>query len=215
MFRPCMLLPPRWQVIREKRLKGEAIEPLLPPTRSDDEESSENSFDDLSLGPPFNFNPLHDLESCWWMGTFGMLDWANNPVPQDISTPEKDRVAKQHALAYKLFDTNNGRKDTMLTAGTFASELRCLQGAPRRAGEALEKWRVQLVERYIKSEKDRDALLHVDFAGLHDSFIETMDTIIDLVNTTRPDPQVPPPTSKKRTRETDEVDDFVKKPRVA
>ena len=133
------------------------------------------------------------------MGLYYVLDWPCEPAPQDSGAREKDRVAKRDALAYSLFNTDGARWDTILTAGTFASKLRRLRGDLRCAGEALEKWRLQLVEHYIKSEKDSDALLHVDFAGLHDSFIETMDTILNLVNATRPDPQLPPPTSETRT----------------
>ena len=200
LFRPRMLAPPSFE--------NALLDPGL-------HESSDVSLSEStdSSHPPFNFNPLHDLESCWWLGTYLVLDWARTCTPQDSEDArEKDRITKQDLLAYKLFNKHIERWDTMRAEGTFASKLHCLQGNFRRAGDSLEQWRTKLVDCYVNSEKDTEAVLNTDFAGLHDSFIETMGTIIELIKLQHPDPQV---RIKKRPRERDGADECVKKPRVA
>lgn len=216
IFRPRDLLSPRWQKRLDRRTKVDADELLdLDKVSVESSEESLSKSTDSSR-PQFNYNPLHDLESLWWLVTYYVLEWAKKDTPQHPTDPrERKRIAEQHALAARLFDQYADRRKAIRESGEFASSLRSLPGTVRRAGEALEQWRLQLVACYINSERDTEAVLNTDFVGLHDSFIATMNAIVQLINSPQPQPEPCSLGSKKRSRESGEMDRSSKKPRVA
>ena len=92
-----------------------------------------------------------------------------------------DHAARQAELASKLFSRNGDRLRSIVNSGIFSEHLHLLWGNPRRAGKALEKWRVQLTERYVDSEKDTEAVCNTNFVGMHASLIGVINTIVELM----------------------------------
>lgn len=215
-FRPRDLLPPSRKNRLDRWMKVNAdgtlqVEKAL---SESSEESLSKSTD--SSRPQFNYNQLHDLESLWWLSTYYVLEWARKYAEQyPMDSREQRRIAELRTLTTKLFDQYADRRKAICETGEFASKLRSLPGTVRRAGEALEQWRLQLVDCYITSEKDTEAVRNPDFAGLHDSFTATMNTIVELISSPQAQPQVSCDGSKKRARDPDDVAGSSKKPRVA
>ena len=136
-------------------------------------------------------------------------------IPSNSSDKrELARLEKLQLISWKLFNDFHERRATICDSDVFASHLRHLRGNARRAGQALEDWRLRLAAAYIKSEKDSQAVMNPDFAELHESFISTMNTIVDL--TTAPEPERTRSLgSKKRSRRSHATDKPLKKPRLA
>ena len=181
-FRPRQLLKPPWKRRLEQCQKTEKGEVADSKSNS---LSDSRTFCRLKLAksshPPFDYNPLHDLESLWWLAAQFVFELADQETRGNLANEDDQaRLEELRAVASKLFNNPAARQRTICDEDAFTSDIDCLQGDILRAGQALERWRQQLVECYIKSEKDSEAVRNTDFVGLHDSFIATMAIIEDL-----------------------------------
>lgn len=199
LFRPKQRPIPSWARCQEV----EHYEDLL------DQKDLKSLFADCldapdSSNPPFDFGPLHDLESLWWLVTYYVFEWALQEIPDKFANSrEEARVAKLRTVAHKLFNDKRERRCAMSEPGKFASMIKCLRGDVLRAAQALEEWRLQLVARYAETEKSSEAVAHPNFAGLHSNLSTTINTIRGLLPPTESESRVPSPVSRKRTRAAD------------
>ena len=154
----------------EGRYWGSPMPPLKKPrleTPSDAQQdgtsnayTSEDSF--KMYRGPFRYNPLHDLESLWWIAAYFLMsrklvfeDATEPEVPRDGDegeSEEDDQLASLHTL----FSDAAGRSWAMCTEGGFSRHLDCLHPFMRDMALALNDARDTLVQGYHYLEKDID-----------------------------------------------------------
>ena len=113
--------------------------------------------------PPFRYNPLHDLESIWWIAAYFVLGHEVDigDPGDELDYEEYLRAAEQQRAAYSLFSTGENRYPELL-AGFLSSRLiPQLHPHIRPAGTALEWCRDHLIRAYYKVEADPE---HFDLA---------------------------------------------------
>ena len=216
-YQPRMFKLCPWEIRSIMRDRGEPVEYI--PTRHSSLSSFDSDLEEFCTPQPvFNFNQLHDLESLWWLTSYFVFDWAEAAAPQDTDDPRRKRhLAKQRTLARDLFNACKGRTEVMEEPGSFAESIRCLHGNCRLAGKVLERWRCQLVDRYLNTDQDFVTVLYPDFEGLHGKLIDSLKTIIELTTAPEPELQVLPPAEKnlKHARDAHDVEEAAKKQRAA
>ena len=105
----------------------------------------------------FRYNPLHDLESLWWISVFFILARAIVPdEAEPAQSPEEvsEQLRRQREAAERLLCKKFERYDAMVRTGPFLSELWNLHPAVRRLWPALEEARVALIAAYQEVEQD-------------------------------------------------------------
>lgn len=81
--------------------------------------------------PPFRYNPLHDLESLWWLAVYFTLNRETDGA--------HDRVA-QRSAAREFFYNYQNRQHTLLIPTYFAGKLRCLHASLGDIAKLLNKY---------------------------------------------------------------------------
>lgn len=126
--------------------------------------------------PPFKYNPLHDLESLWWVAVYYVV--GKNPVvPDDRDTAEVDAKRK---LSAELFSTPTSRVRCILVNNAFARDVRCLHPSLRQSAKALQTARSTLVKTYRSVETDIPELDHIDWNAadrVYEEFIQQFSSI--------------------------------------
>ena len=125
-----------------------------------DAHASENSF--KMYRGPFRYNPLHDLESLWWVAAYFLMsrtlvfeDETEPEVPRDEDEGESEEDDQLTSL-HTLFSDAAGRSWAMCTEGGFSRHLNCLHPFMRDMALALNDARDTLVQGYHYLEKDID-----------------------------------------------------------
>ena len=129
----------------------------------DDEPSDEG---DVILTAPkysgtltsFYFNPLHDLESLWWISAYFLLS-RTLTLPGDNAErtdAEDPRLARQRTAAQKLFVIGDERQWAVCGESEFYREFKTLRPLTRKLGRALDIARDTLVRAYHYVEQDLD-----------------------------------------------------------
>lgn len=201
LFRPRQLLPPYWasrlEMKHQKLFEDEADLARM------------FCFDaPVPSKPPFDYSPLHDVESLWWLLAFYVLEWGEQDGPSDADHPrEFVRHSTLRQYSRKLFQDHERleRRKVVREPGKFASVVECLRGNAHLAGQELEEFRQQLVACFTRSERDAYAIAHPDFAGLHDSLNVTISRIRTLLpsESAAVEPVVNATKSRKRRRGAD------------
>ena len=113
---------------------------------------------DLLDTRPFRYNPLHDLESLWWVGSYFLFTRA-----VDIKTDGLDEAVKQLHLAQlnkqresmdKLFFDCSQRYWVMFRDKPFSEELCSLHRSMYKAGQKMDQARDVVVRAYHYMEED-------------------------------------------------------------
>ncbi len=124
----------------------------------------------------FRENPLHDLESLWWIVNYflferKLLAW------QDNGDLEVRRALQQSISARELFST----RTKAFFRDTFKEHLVYLHPSVKVAGEVMENWRSLLVGAYLQVEQDPASITHTAADGLHGIFLRNaFETARDL-----------------------------------
>lgn len=125
----------------------------------------------------FHYNPLHDLESLWWLTNYFTFDFSSKLLEKSASRndpKEKAQRTSRRHFPHTLFDDYNSRHNVVTATGYFAQYAYLLPENLRPAGAALEKFRRELVSRYEKTEESLESASDPAFGGLHDSLAESM-----------------------------------------
>ena len=124
--------------------------------------------------PPFHYNPLHDMESIWWIGSWILFCHRDKPIQSDV-----DLQAAQHQMqdvqllfprtlkSFNRFDKFSGQKD-------FQDGFNSLPTSFFTHAKQLEKVRVELLTRYVAAEADTK-LNEAAFANIHADFMSLME----------------------------------------
>ncbi|KIP06968.1 hypothetical protein PHLGIDRAFT_127925 [Phlebiopsis gigantea 11061_1 CR5-6] len=120
----------------------------------------------------FTYNPLHDLESVWWVMAFLLINkdaqivlWDPKerllPELSETSTARSIRLSKQASFANSLF-LHGGERGSLMDIGyEFEKKIaKHLHPALRVLGEPLNDIRIELIEAYTAAEVDVRAIDH-------------------------------------------------------
>lgn len=118
-------------------------------------------------GRILRYNPLHDIESTWWLMAFFLFNKDVQVVYRDSNTVplacliedpavRSERLKKQAQYAETLFLFGHGRKDTLMLNRILLENLRYLHPALLGVGGALNTARIHLLRAYTQAEEDVD-----------------------------------------------------------
>ena len=122
----------------------------------------------LSL-PKLRYNPLHDLESLWWIAAQFII--ARAVTPEDgCEWSEEDRsYFEKHAqFTREVYRTKGARHLVMTTPFFFILRLELLHPAVRSVGQALRNSRRALVRAYKEAEMDAHTVDFHSADGVHE-----------------------------------------------
>ncbi|KAI0084508.1 hypothetical protein BDY19DRAFT_1060215 [Irpex rosettiformis] len=103
--------------------------------------SSDNS-------PIFRYNPLHDIESVWWLLVYLLLY-----RPPSIKSDTSSRVSSQSSFYRPFFSTGDTRRAAFAEEGVFTKHEKELHPALRPISKTLNEIRVLLFDRYVEVEQ--------------------------------------------------------------
>ncbi|KAJ3557294.1 hypothetical protein NM688_g1548 [Phlebia brevispora] len=111
--------------------------------------------------PDFHYNPLHDLESLWWVAVhFLFTKEAIDNLKERSKEPGAGVSEEQRLYADKFFTNRNGRGSAMLLSHAFAKAVKALHPSLRGAGAILEDIRQKIVASYREAESDLSSIEH-------------------------------------------------------
>lgn len=133
----------------------------------------------------FRYNPLHDLESLWWVAVY-FLYRREIVQPTGVASSRQSESASwnpeaQRAYADKIFCDQLARY-IAITDADFGRNIEVLHPSIRPLASLLENVRVQLVAFYRKAEADTDSVDHRCADGLHEVFVEKFVRIANSSN---------------------------------
>lgn len=88
-------------------------------------ENTPSSSENKRPFPSFRYNPVHDLESLWWIAAFFVVHQLP-PLDAEHGVEDVRRSRAQRQLARDLFWTGSRRLDVLRASGSFAADIRCL-----------------------------------------------------------------------------------------
>ncbi|KAI0701055.1 hypothetical protein BC835DRAFT_295958 [Cytidiella melzeri] len=151
--------------------------------------------------PPFRHNPLHDIESLWWLLVYLTLN--RSPIiPGD--TPS--RLEQQRAFYGPFFTDRDSRRAAFMKKDVFSSNGGCLHPRLQPVADALERMRARLVGRYKQAEQgDVNKIDHTVAMKIVNPFFDELEALEQLfpvgddvllqpirpVDESRADPQQP------------------------
>ncbi|KAI0942788.1 hypothetical protein AcV7_010360 [Taiwanofungus camphoratus] len=127
----------------------------------------------------FRYNPLHDLESAWWVAVYFLFK--RKVVHDSDEHPAyKESLADQMVYAGQLFYNQTKRLSAMLNSRTFPAMLPCLHRDVQGLGQVLEDIRRELAHLYWMAEQNITAIDHQVAGLLHQHFAQSILEISDL-----------------------------------
>lgn len=144
------------------------------------------------VSPRFRYNPLHDLESIWWIAMYFL-------AKKEIVDPHLDMIASeaQRDYASKLFRHHDqtARNDTFFLYTEFQQGMQTLPEHVSGIVHGLAFLRTELWGRYSAEEADPSMIDHTCANGLHERFHEMLENIANAdenaARTVRPFTYVP------------------------
>ncbi|KAF7795938.1 hypothetical protein EIP86_007105 [Pleurotus ostreatoroseus] len=166
---------------------------LTPPTTPDDpqkrsskplsistlvDEYEEGIQRELPAAPAIRYNPLHDLESLWWIAVYFIV----KREVVDESDPETfGRVASiaQRNYAAQLFDAPTLRQVTFQDHCHFLQNTESLQPIIQPIAKRLNTLRCILISRYRATERDLENIGRDSAGEIHQEFYQMFQTIAE------------------------------------
>lgn len=125
---------------------------------------------------PFRYNPLHDLDSLWWIAVYFVFkSQVIDTSKDDVEAQPLPVSAVQRAYGERLF-YDQGQRYLITTVGSpFEKYLEVVHPVLRPLAETLYDMRVQLILAYRKAEENP---LSTDLVpGIHDYFMRSLDSM--------------------------------------
>lgn len=125
---------------------------------------------------PFRYNPLHDLESLWWVAVYFVF---KREIDIDVERSDQaaERREAQRWAANNLFQSQDTR-DSTITKDRFEDYLKYLHPSTRPIGDQLNKLRRKLAAAYRNAEEDAASIDHTAADGLHEAFSTSFRKIV-------------------------------------
>jgi hypothetical protein len=141
--------------------------PLLPQEVSDDPRARVKP----TLPPPFRYNPLHDVESIWWVGVWFLFCHRDKTT---TSTADLADAQTQLEHVQELFPrvlNSSDRFSKFQSQGAFFSGISVLPESFHEPAELLEWGRQTLLRRFCEAEAGPD-INQTAFGGIDELFIQ-------------------------------------------
>ena len=133
------------------------------------------------LQTSFIFNPLHDMESIWWIGTYFVankdveciLKQGVNEMPEDLIESEvvrAKRLKTQSEFAEQLFYTGLKRRDVLTLRAQFEAHTKDLHPAVWPFWESLGDIRLGLLRKYEDAANTGSPITSSVATGVHERF---------------------------------------------
>lgn len=141
-----------------------------------------------SRPPHLRYNPLHDMESLWWIAAYFVIKREAIADAESKLVQQPDSLKAQLAYAWTLFHGGRQRRlDTISNmVDRFSDHIGDLHPAVQPIARTLDQLRGQLLEAYQAAEKDLDkdpeSIDHTAADGLHKLFALAFTRISQVKN---------------------------------
>jgi hypothetical protein len=119
----------------------------------------------------FRYNPLHDLESLWWIAVWMMFTHRDDRVEQEPSNEDEESQSRYAERLFPRIINGSGRLDALKNHVVFLNMLLCLPEAFYAAASKLESIRQTLVEHYYLVEGGTE-INEAAFGTIHELFLK-------------------------------------------
>jgi hypothetical protein len=144
--------------------------------------------------PVWFYNPLHDLESIWWMMVFFLFNKdftvvykggipEASPGPTESDTDRSTRIKAQMEFAQHLFLFNDLRDSCLAYHNFLGMKLDCLHPAVSDIGPWLEEARLRVHQAYTRAEMEPEYIGRNVAQGLYDRLQECLGSGAELAET--------------------------------
>ena len=123
--------------------------------------------------PQFRHNPLHDLESMFWIVAYFLFKTGGKGA-------EAAAIARQQNTTRELFYDDLQRCFCIQDKVRFIRDLRALRTSVQPAGHCLNAWRAELSTMFYSAEKDCSSITCTVAAGLHESLSRALHRMAEL-----------------------------------
>ena len=118
----------------------------------------------------FRRNPLHDLESLWWIAVYFLVNrQVIDPIP-DVGEAERLRATQQDELFADLFRHFQERQNNLQKDGIFAKGVQCLHPSLKSAALIVDKARKSLSTQYRRKERNINSINRRVAGDLYEEF---------------------------------------------
>lgn len=121
------------------------------------------------ISTPFTYNPLHDLESLWWIGIHFLVNKLPAVTPEHPHDDE--RVSEQRILASELFWTGRNRRTALEHPSYLMEQLEHLHPSVRPFWRILDDARRHLLAGYWRAEKAGQTMNFDVANGVHPALV--------------------------------------------
>ena len=138
----------------------------------------ERAVDSPTPPPQFKYNPLHDLESVWWVAVYMWL--CSYPIKNDPTVDQAawDEQLKAHAqLAARVFREHVFRRNFLTLKRTLTVSAAPLLPSFKAIGNELEAMRTVLTANYRLAEEDISAF---DFQSAKYAYTDILESLSAL-----------------------------------
>lgn len=134
------------------------------------------------LNVPVRYNPLHDLESLWWVALYFLLKREPRQDPESSGMNHVDgrHREQQRAYADRVFSERDTRAGIMVLSNFYIDAAEVLHPIMHPALGILCRLQQSLVERYTEVEKHSTSIPFSCAEGLHETFITALFEIAEL-----------------------------------
>jgi len=148
--------------------------PALPPNVSDDPCVRIEPI----LPPTFRYNPLHDIESIWWVGVWFLFSHRDKTTMSNADLEDAQTQLEHFQKLFPRVLKSSDRFSKFQSQSSFFLGISVLPESFRRPAELLEWGRVKLLQCFYKAE----AGLEIDqtaFEGIDALFIQMFEMAKD------------------------------------
>lgn len=128
----------------------------------------------LKLDDDFRYNPLHDLESVFWLATYFIF--TTTGYHQD-----EEQIRQQEYIKDRLLYDDFQHSCVMRLDDAFLYDISYLHPDLRELALSLEGLRSKLTARFRLAEKDCGSITSSVAAGLHENFTDILHTMASQV----------------------------------
>lgn len=124
---------------------------------------------------PLRYNPLHDLESLWWIAVY-LLYYKDVKDPNQPDRRKPTIIVEQHKSSRLLFEKMHERSDFLGGTKTFIDRLQSLQPSVHPLWVELNRLRHICVGRYQTLQRDLQSLSFatiLEDTNVHTKFVGT------------------------------------------
>ena len=123
---------------------------------------------------PFRYNPLHDMESIWWIGSWILFCHRDKPIQSDMDLQAAQHQMQDVQLLFPRTLKSFSRFDKFSGPTDFQDGFNSLPTSFLKHAKQLEKVRVALLMCYAAAEADTK-LNEAAFANIHADFTSLME----------------------------------------